>query len=277
MSWKEKCAPSIPGLVDDLKAFLQSGKSELIIPTPFPELNSFLGGGIQGFVCIGSAPGMGKSTMAQQISVYTANRGIPVIYVDLEHSKIYFTLRLLASLTYMTIEDVKIKLMGTAGIKIPPMMNLFRVWNGAVDPRDIRYNLKALDCEDHLCLIVVDSLQKLSKIPNSTTARDRVDTWLRELEAIKNDYPCVILTVSELSRGEGGKNYTSPSLSSLKESGDAEYTAEQVLLISGTERDSKYSKLHLVKNRYGPTGEIPATYMLEGGFLRWKEISNEEY
>lgn len=272
MSWKEKCAPSILDLASDLKDFLTLQKGESgIIPTPFEALNAFLAGGLQGFVCLGSAPGRGKSAFAQQISIQAASKGIPALYIDLEHSKAFLTLRLLSSITARTIEDVKERVLAD-GLKIPPMMRLLRVWSGRVDPRDIRHHLRTFTGEEHLSLIVIDSLQKLPRIAKTTT-KESVDIWLRELEAIKNEYPCVILVISELSRGEGGKNYEYPSLSSFKESGDIEYTAEQALMFTPVNGTGLF-KLHVVKNRYGSEGEISGYVYSRDTFWcwRWKEV-----
>ncbi len=58
------------------------------VPTPFPELNDLLGGGLANgsmYVLV-SPPGGGKTTMSEQISDYSAMCGVPVIFVSMEMS-----------------------------------------------------------------------------------------------------------------------------------------------------------------------------------------------
>ena len=238
-------------------------------------------GGLRGFVCLGGAPGVGKSVLAQQIALMAPEYEIPVLYVDLEHSWTFLVLRMLASYKGKTIEDVKsmLKKEGsgvgngeTGTLNLPPYLHMLTAWSGPVLPEDIIFNIRTLADKGKPILVIIDSLQKLPIVPGMQY-RESMNTWLRELEAIKNRYGTTILVVSELSRGEGGKGYATPGLHSLKESGDIEYTAEQILLISPTNEEGWF-RIFLAKNKYGPKGEVSgALYSHENiKVWRWKEV-----
>lgn len=104
--------------------------------------------------------------------------------------------------------------------------------------------------------LVVDYLQRMPHASGSNygTLRENVSALtlgLREL-ATRLDSP--VLAISSLSRGVN--NYVKPTLESLKESGDLEFTADVVLLLGAREeatgnRGARPVDLLVAKNRYG--------------------------
>lgn len=242
--------------------------NDVFVPVPFPQWANFTDGGIRGFTVLGGAPKMGKSAMAQQIALMAGEYGFPVLYVDLEHSWIFLTLRMLSSFKGRTIEDIKATLHSNGDLKLPKFLNMLTFWSGRITPEVIHENIQRLAGENQTSLLVIDSLQKLPAVSRANH-RESTNIWLRELEAIKNQYPIVILAVSELSRGEKGANYQKPTLSALKESGDIEYTAEQVYMLMPT-NDTGLFTLHMVANRFGVSGEIPDAIYSQENFRCWR-------
>lgn len=258
---------------------LETNDKERILLTPFKHLNKMLGGGLRGLTCIGAAPGTGKSAMAQQIAVYAATvLNLPVVYVDLEHSLDFLVLRFLSNFTGFTIETIKER-MKHKSLNLPPSLQLLTlIPGGKIITEDIIESINILAWNNTTTVVVIDSIQKLSLIPG-TTPRESANIWIREIEYIKNNYPVVIFCVSELSRGEGGKNYSTPNIFSLKESGDHEYTFEQVLMLSPITGSEEY-RITLVKNRYGLKGEIKTAIYSQNNFKcwRWEELAlGEDY
>lgn len=259
---------SILDYVSYIEKELGANKDDRIIQTPFSYLNKMLGGGLRGLTCLGAAPGLGKSAMAQQIAIYSAiKNSIPVVYVDLEHSIEFLTLRFLSSITSMTIETVKERIRSKT-LTLSPMLKLLTILpGGKIVTEDIIESINSLVWENAMAFVIIDSIQKLPIIPG-TTPRESANIWIREIEYIKNNFPVVMMVISELSRGEGGKNYTYPSLGSLKESGDLEYTFEQVLLLSQISGSDMY-RINLVKNRFGPSGEVRSAIYSQENFRCW--------
>lgn len=266
-------APSIIDLVASLRRSIGSATedSTLAINTPFRSLNEFLGP-LREFVVFAGPPGAGKSAMVHQICISSAIKDIPVLLVDFEHYWQFLILRLLSGYFNRTIEEVKTSLMSDSVI-LPPGLKAMSVWSSrAVTPQDIRLNLLALGADTRPSILAIDSLQKLPAVPGSQP-REKTDIWLRELEDIKNRFPVTILCVSELSRGEGGRNYSSPAIYAFKESGDIEYTARQALCILPVQdqkpEDAEDFNVFVTKNTFGRTGKVPAVFS-QANFLRWR-------
>lgn len=241
-------------------------------PTPWSSLQNFLGP-LREFVIIAGPPGAGKSAMAHEIVVNIAKRGTPVLLIDFEHYWKILCLRLLACANGRTIEEMRDTII-SSNLPEQQWQQCLVIWSARpITPQEIRFNLLTLGAADGKpILLVIDSLQKLPTVPGALP-REKLDIWLRELESVKNEFPVTILATSEVSRGEGGRNYGQPSLSALKESGDAEYTARQVIYISPAEdkkpEDCENWHLTIVKNSFGMTGRVPAIFS-QCNFLRWR-------
>jgi replicative DNA helicase len=108
--------------------------------------------------------------------------------------------------------------------------------------------------------------------------RTGIDSWLRHMEAIRDEQNVSFFVISELSRGEGGSYDKKPDLGSFKESGDIEYSADNAMIllpdwdpvdpISSKKRESS---LWLVASRENNPGKI-AAYRLEYPFWGFHEL-----
>lgn len=224
-------------------------------------------------VGIGAAPGYGKSALVHQIAIQACLWGIPVVHLDLEHSNQFLLLRLLSCMSKMSIENVRDRIMSGV-LEIPERLRDYRILRrdtpqGMITPVDIQREISILSHEERNVLVVIDSIQKLPYLQGANR-RESVDVWIREIEHIKNTFPVTIVCISELSRGEGGaKNYDEPHLGALKESGDLEYSCEQVLFLSPASKTSDVYFIRVPKNRYGKTGKIDAGYS-QKNFIHWR-------
>ncbi|MEJ2661937.1 MAG: DnaB-like helicase C-terminal domain-containing protein [Desulfobacteraceae bacterium] len=126
-------------------------------------------------------------------------------------------------------------------------------------------------------LIVLDSLHKLP-FKSLTERRTGIDFWLRQVEAIRDEHQACFLVISELSRGREGGYGEKPDMSSFKESGDIEYSADNAMIlmpqwnpldpVSTEQRDSA---LWLVASRENSPGRV-AEYRLDYPYWRFLEI-----
>ena len=127
------------------------------------------------------------------------------------------------------------------------------------------------------CLVVVDYLQHWAKRnPDYTdlrTARQQVERMSAELTALGPEGRRVaVLAIASQNRKSGyGRNSRSSSgapqasLTSLKESGDLEYMADVVMILThGLDYvggdGARQLSLQLLKNRYGSTGEMELNF-----------------
>ena len=160
------------------------------------------------------------------------------------------------------------------------MLRYFRVvTDRKLNPGIMRRQIDFLQHEtrtDHT-VVVVDSLHKLP-FKDLSDRRTGIDSWLRNMEAIRDEQNVSFFVISELSRGVGGSYDNKPDLGSFKTSGDIEYSADNAMIllpdwdpvdpISTTERKSS---LWLVASRENNPGKI-AVYQLEYPYWGFKEL-----
>ena len=212
--------------------------------------------GLKGFTIIGGTPKSYKSTLTFNIA-YNISQGIsytndgvkykenpvPVLYIDFENGLKRLVRRKLAE--YLQIEYYKTyealipidlrqdyydfleRLQTNEHFYNKEFQNLV-ISKEKLDLTNIKRFLNSIR-EKHKsdrALLVIDSFQKLP-LPSITDRRAGIDLWLRELENLKKQENIDILAVSELSR----KGQEEISSTSFKESGDIEYTAENLLAL----------------------------------------------
>ena len=246
--------------------------------TGFDKLDKALNG-IRGINIMGGPPKAGKSCFYMQVSTEMARRRTPVIYFDFENgrNKIYY--RTLCRLSRLSEEQIRKQFREEAVAKqlkkthneFKDMLKFFRVvTDRRLNPDIMRRQIDFLQHETRLdyTVVVVDSLHKLP-FKDLSDRRTGIDSWLRHMEAIRDEQNVSFFVISELSRGEGGKYEKKPDLGAFKESGDIEYSADNAMIlmpdwnpvdpISSSQRESS---LWLVASRENSPGRI-ATYQLE--------------
>lgn len=243
--------------------------------------------GLHGINILGGPPKAGKSCFFMQISSEVARRNVPVIYYDFENGrqKIYSrTLVRLSGLAEkrmregtLTSEETERLEKGHAAFR--GLLSHFKVVNDRrLSPDTMRRHIDFIKHEtrqDDL-LVVVDSLHKLP-FKDLTERRTGIDSWLRQFEAIRDEQLVCFLVISELSRGKGGGYGEMPDLSSFKESGDIEYSADNAFILmpnwdplSPSAASRRTSDLWIVASRESNPGRV-TEYELDYPFWRFKE------
>jgi replicative DNA helicase len=265
----------------------EKGKTLMGIETGFPKLNTALDG-LRGINIMGGPPKAGKSCFFMQISTDVARRKVPVIYYDFENGrqKIYLrTLVRTSNLPEKKIRSGQLTPEESAALQASRnefdyMLPYFRVvTDRQLSPEIMRRHIDFIKHEtrqDDL-LIVLDSLHKLP-FKSLTERRTGIDFWLRQIEAIRDEHQVCFLVISELSRGKAGGYGDKPDMSSFKESGDIEYSADNALILipdwdplDPVSTDRRQSVLWLVASRENSPGQV-AQYKMDYPYWRFKEI-----
>jgi replicative DNA helicase len=269
--------------------FMQKGKGRTLmgLETGFPKLDQALDG-LRGINILGGPPKVGKSCFFMQISTEIARRKKPVIYYDFENGRQKIYMRTLVRTCGLPEKKIyggqldaeESQRLDTSHQEFDAMLDYFRVvTERQLTPEIMRRHidfLKHETREDDL-LIVLDSLHKLP-FKSLTERRTGIDFWLRQIEAIRDEAAVSFLVISELARGKGGGYGDKPDMSSFKESGDIEYSADNAMILmpnwdplnpASTER--RKDILWLVASRENSPGRV-AEYQLDYPFWRFKEI-----
>jgi hypothetical protein len=263
------------------------GKDGIGIRSGFEKLDKALSG-IRGINIMGGPPKAGKSCFYMQVSTEIARRKTPVIYYDFENGRQNIFSRTLSRLSRLSDADIRkkhtdekvIQRLINASRQFEEMLRYFRVvTDRKLNPDIMRRQIDFLQHEMRIdnTIVVIDSLHKLP-FKNLSDRRTGIDSWLRHMEAIRDEQNVSFFVISELSRGAGGSYDKKPDLGSFKESGDIEYSADNAMIllpdwdpvdpISSKKRESS---LWLVASRENNPGKI-AAYQLEYPYWGFREL-----
>jgi replicative DNA helicase len=265
----------------------ERGKALLGIETGFPKLDTALDG-LRGINIMGGPPKAGKSCFFMQISTEIARCKVPVIYYDFENGRQKIYLRTLVRTS--NLQEKKIRSGGlspeqsdifkSSWDEFDKMLRYFRVvTDRQLTPDLMRRHIDFLRHESRKddLLIVLDSLHKLP-FKSLTERRTGIDFWLRQVEAIRDEHQVCFLVISELSRGKEGGYGEKPDMSSFKESGDIEYSADNAMILmpnwdplDPVSTEQRNSVLWLVASRENSPGRV-AEYRLDYPYWRFQEL-----
>jgi replicative DNA helicase len=272
-----------------LSEFLENekGKELLGLETGFPQLDQSLEG-LRGINIMGGPPKAGKSCFFMQISTQIAQKGIPVIYYDFENGRYKIYIRTLVRLSGLSEKKIRTgaldkdesTVLKASWSGLGAMLAHFRVvTDRQLTPDMMRRHIDFIKHETRSndLLIVIDSLHKLP-FKDLSERRTGIDSWLRQFEAIRDEQQTCFLVISELSRGKDGGYGERPDVSSFKESGDIEYSADNALILTPNwdplepiPDHGRKSILWLVASRENSPGQV-AEYSLDYPFWRFKEL-----
>lgn len=264
----------------------EKGRTLMGLTTGFSKFDQALEG-LRGINILGGPPKAGKSCFFMQISTQIAQCRTPVIYYDFENGRRKIYLRTLVRLS--GVPEKKMRQGGlnadeTAALQkamseLETILRHFRVVTERQLTADLmRRHIEFLRHETRReeLLIVIDSLHKLP-FKDMSERRTGIDSWLRHLEAIRDEQQVCFLVISELSRGKGGGYGERPDISSFKESGDIEYSADNALILTPSwdplapiTGEPRKSDLWTVASRESSPGRV-AEYILDFPYWRFLE------
>ena len=256
------------------------------VPTGFRCVDSRMGGFYRGeLVIIAGRPGAGKSALATRIATMVAERGDAVDLFSPEMPRLQVAQRTISQLTLINLMQIRERgrqrpFTSFQRDKLFEAADHFRSLPIAVDDTpgisvlEIASKVRRAAARHAAMgipygLVVVDYLQRCSWPFVKGITRDRevglMAATLKNL-AVELDVPVVLL--SQLNRGIESRNDKVPQLSDLRESGNLEQEADQVVFVY---RESYYDvkaspfvgDLIWAKNRMGGIGKVPV------GWLPW--------
>ena len=221
-------------------------------------------------VVLAARPRMGKTSMACQITTHAATTGRRVLFVSLEMAAAELTTRMMCSLAGVdsnrvrtgSITDSELASLREAGdvLRGTPLF----IWDRAgVSVADIRRRAKLLASQDHLSLVIIDYLQRLLPADPRAKRYEQVGQMAGDLKRLARELEVPVLCLCQLNRQVESTPDHRPRLAHLRESGDIEQDADQVVFLHRPEvyqpddADLRGQAVLIVeKNRNGPTGEF---------------------
>jgi replicative DNA helicase len=234
---------------------------------------------------IAGRPAMGKSALAGNIVEHVSvKNGKQSLIFSCEMSTEQWVKRILYSLARVDGARARIGNFNQGDWpKLSNGMGQLResgVWiddTPGINISELRARARTLHRKSGLELVVVDYLQLLTG--NGDSRQQEIGSISRGLKGMAKELNIPVIALSQLNRKLEERVNKRPTMSDLRESGDIEQDADNILFLY---RDCVYNpqapegeaEIIIGKQRNGPTGTVPATWI--GGFSRF-ENREERY
>jgi len=240
-------------------------------------------------VVIAGRPSMGKTALAMNMAEHVAvNQRKPVAVFSLEMSSQQLVQRMLCSRARVNLQRVRDGFLGerdfpslTAAASKLADAKIFIDDSPSLEILELRAKARRLKAQQNVELVLIDYLQLL----RSATRRAKENRQLEiseisaGLKALAKELNIPVIVVAQLNRQPEARSGGKPRLSDLRESGSIEQDADLVGLLVRPEiyeedeeaRAEKEGEAELIiaKQRNGPVGEIPLTFLKE--FTRFED------
>ena len=247
-------------------------------------------------IVIAARPSMGKTAFAMNVAEHVAIEGRkPVAIFSLEMSAQQLVQRLLCSRARVNSKKVRdgflaerdFSTLTSAASKLADAQ-MFIDDTAGLNILELRAKARRLKSQHDIQLIVVDYLQLLRS--TSRRGQDNRQIEISEISAglksLAKELSIPVIVLAQLNRNPENRTGDSkgrPRLSDLRESGSIEQDADFVGLLvreeyyadTDEERQESEGKADLIiaKQRNGPTGEVPLTFIKE--YTRFEDRARE--
>src|SRR5437868_330586 len=234
-------------------------------------------------IVIAARPSMGKTALAMNIAEHAAIESkLAVGVFSLEMSSQQLVQRLLCSRARVNLQKVRDGFLAerdfpsltTAASKLAEA-KIFIDDSAGLTILELRAKARRLKAQQDVQLVIVDYLQLL-RSPSRRAQENRqleISEISAGLKSLAKELQIPIIVVAQLNRQHEARSGGRPRLSDLRESGSIEQDADLVGLLVRPEiyeedkdaREEKAGEAELIiaKQRNGPVGEIPLTFLKE--------------
>jgi replicative DNA helicase len=257
------------------------------LPTGLADLDSMTDGMHEAeMIVIAARPSMGKTALAMNIAEHIAvDLNMPVAVFSLEMSAHQLVQRLICSRARVSLKKIREGFLAEhEHPKLTQMASQFAGCKLFIDDTpglsilELRAKARRLKSQHDIKLVVIDYLQLLRS--TSRRAQDNRQIEIAEIssgiKALAKELAIPIIVLAQLNRNPEARTGSSkgrPRLSDLRESGSIEQDADLVGLLTreeyyadnDEERAEAAGKATLIiaKQRNGPVGDIPLTFIKE--------------
>jgi replicative DNA helicase len=255
----------------------------------FDKMTSGLHGGEM--IVIAARPSMGKTSLAMNIAEYVSvEQRLPVAVFSLEMTAESLVLRMLCSRARVNLRNIREgflaerdfpKLTGAAGkLANAP---LFVDDSSGLSILQLRAKARRMFQQFGIKLFVIDYLQLLNSTSRRAENRQQeIADISNGIKALAKELNVPVIVLSQLNRELEKDKSRKPRLSDLRESGAIEQDADLVGLLykpsAGDddegpvqEQDAIPVTLYIAKQRNGPTGDVPLTFLK--GYTRFESAA----
>jgi replicative DNA helicase len=250
--------------------------------TGWRSIDQKLGGWHKGdLTIVAGRPGMGKSVFGMNAAEQAARLGAKVGFVSTEMDAVSLGMRLAASSAGLSITDLRrgqidqegwsrlakassdianlpLRVLEASGWSMAQIVRQCHAWK--------RYGLD---------LVVIDYLQRTRPDLKSDRQDLMVGRMAQDCKTMATQLEIPVLLLSQLSRGLESRQDKRPQLSDLRESGQIEQEADNVIMlyrdaVYDESADEEAGEILVEKQRQGPIGAIDMRW--DGAHAKWSDV-----
>jgi replicative DNA helicase len=269
-----------------LQEFLAGDRGLSGMTTGYSELDKMINGlKAPDMFVIAARPSMGKTSFMMNIVEHIAiTSGKPAMVFSCEMSTVQIVQRLVFSRARFEFQKLTrgyqpnkgdLQRIKQASVEIASS-KLFIDDTAGISINDLRAKARRKHRDEGISVIAVDYLQLMrSTTKQASNSREREIAEISGgLKALAKELNIPVIVLAQLNRGPEGRTGSSlgvPRMSDLRESGSIEQDADMVGLLyrkvyyvdnqEDRDEDDGEAELVLAKNRNGPTGNVPLTFL----------------
>jgi replicative DNA helicase len=264
-------------LSDTFKLIESYSKGEIIgVPSGFKDFDSMTSGFQKtDLIILAGRPAMGKTALALSMLANAAiDHKKTVAFFSLEMGREQLVQRILCRQAQVNMHLLRTGRLPQRdfprlSIAVGPISEakVFIDDHPSLNILELRAKCRRLKAQQGLDMIMVDYLQLMQGAGRLENRQQEISQISRGLKGLAKELDIPVVALSQLSRSveqRGGDG--EPKLSDLRESGAIEQDADLVMFVYrdevyNKEAEKGKAKIILAKQRNGPTGEVPLTFI----------------
>ncbi len=260
-------------VVENKGNYFNEHVGEGLIKTGFYHTDDCLGG-LEGgdITAIGARPGVGKSAIVTQMIGQMAEKGYNIGYYNLEmnESQVYerFVSRI-SEIGLTRVRRAKTFLGGEqeAFEKANDKLSGYNITisTGAKSVSEIRAECR----HQRYDVIVIDYLQLIKADRRFTNRASEVGDISKAIKALATELHVPIILLSQLNRASEARETKEPTMAELRESGDIEQDASNIILLWNLDEDGVYKGWKVEKQRQGT--HLKEVLKFDGDHMKFTE------
>ena len=249
---------SLRNIVKEYKGnYFNENVGKNLIKTGFYKLDDCLGGLEGGDVTVVAArPGVGKSAIVTQMIGQMAKGGQRIGYFNLEMNESQVYERFVARLAELSLTRVRRAKSFLGGEK-----EAFDKANEEMASYDVVVStgsktvseIRAESRHQRFDVIIIDYLQLIKADRRFSNRAAEVGDISKAIKSLAMELHVPIVLLSQLNRVSELRDTKEPTMSELRESGDIEQDASNIILLWNVSENRKYKGLKVEKQRQGET------------------------
>ena len=281
--------PIMLDALEDLEEKRKKGSAITGVPSGLIDLDDKTSGFQKGdLIIIAGRPSMGKTALAlSMIRNATIQTDTGIGMFSLEMGSQQLVMRLLCAEARINMHFVRTgklpqKLWKNLSLATGELENvpIYIDDTPAITVRELRSKARRLKSEHGIDMIVVDYLQLMQGPKKTENRQQEISEISRTLKALAKELDLPVIALSQLSRAVEQRNEKRPQLSDLRESGAIEQDADLVIFLyrpwvyTKSEEDIGKAEIIIAKQRNGPIGNIPVTFISE--YTKFENASKDD-